>query len=134
MYEYRINITRIVDGDTVDGTIDLGFNVSINVRVRLAGIDAPESRTSNPDEKVYGLEAKEELIRLTSEDINPIIIKSHGLGKFGRVLGTLYINDVNINQDLIDRGYVIEYQGSKKISVPDMIKILNEVRDGNCNI
>lgn len=132
MYEYGINITRVVDGDTVDGTIDLGFNVSVNVRVRLAGIDAPESRTSNPEEKVYGLEAKEELIRLISN--GDIIIKSHGLGKFGRVLGTLYISGLDINQDLIDRGYVIEYQGAKKISASDMIIKLNEVRDGNCNI
>jgi micrococcal nuclease len=125
-YSYKINVTRVIDGDTIDCLIDLGFKISIKSRIRLAGIDTPESRTSNKEEKVYGLEAKERLECLLNESEVKLI--SHGLGKFGRVLGTLYVDDIDVNQRLIDEGFAIEYQGSTKITTEELINRLNEVR------
>jgi len=126
MYTYKFKLKRIVDGDTVDGFIDLGFNVSIKVRVRLSGIDTPESRTRNLREKKYGFEAKDRLSELLDSD--DIIIKSHGLGKYGRVLGTFYVDDVDINRAMIEEGYAIEYNGDKKITTEELLEILDSVR------
>ena len=127
MYNYRFEVTRIIDGDTVDGIIDLGFDILTRVRVRLAGIDTPESRTRNLEEKKYGIEAKEKLEELI-DAADELSIQSHGKGKFGRVLGTLYNNGNSINQTLIDEGYAIEYRGSRKMSAEELILVLNEVR------
>jgi micrococcal nuclease len=130
MYEYKFKTTRVVDGDTVDGSIDLGFNVSIQVRVRLEGIDTPETRTRNKAEKVYGLQAKVKLKEILK--IDKIIIQSHGVGKFGRVLGRLYlVNGTDVNRQLIDEGYAIPYQGDKKITPEEMIAHLDIVREKN---
>ena len=97
MYYYKVEILRVVDGDTVDVRMDLGFNVWHKCRVRLVGIIAPESRTRDLEEKARGLARK-----IGSKNFNSaqadIEMQSHGVGKYGRVLGELYINDVNINQ------------------------------------
>jgi micrococcal nuclease len=127
MYDYKLKIERVVDGDTVDGIIDLGFNVSTSLRIRLAGIDAPESRTRNLDEKRYGLEAKARLEEIVSGD-GELTIQSHGLGKYGRVIGVLFMDDRSVNRQLIDEGYAIEYQGSKKIEVSELLEKLDNAR------
>lgn len=127
MYNYKFEVTRVIDGDTVDGIIDLGFDILTRVRVRLVGIDTPESRTRNLEEKKYGNEAKERLKELIASS-DELLIDSHGKGKFGRILGTLYVNGTSINQTLIDEGYAIEYQGAKKITTEELLSKLDEVR------
>jgi micrococcal nuclease len=117
MYEYRIkNVTKVVDGDTIDVDIDLGFNISYTQRVRLAGIDTPESRTKDLYEKKLGMESKEWLKNALSH-AKTIIIKTEkpdSTEKFGRILGWLYVDDVNLNKAMIDQGYAWEYLGGTK--------------------
>ena len=122
MYEYRVEIVRVVDGDTVDVDIDLGFGVWLKKqRVRLYGIDTPESRTRDLNEKKYGLMAKEYLKERIS---NGAILKTRldGKGKYGRILGEFIVLDdagtgalndnevrVNVNQEMIDKHYGVAY-------------------------
>ena len=119
MYEYRVKkVLKIVDGDTIDVDIDLGFNVSYTQRVRLAGIDTPESRTTDLKEKALGLEVKEYLKHLL-EDAEDIIIqteKPDSSEKYGRILGWLFINDeeISVNEKMINDGYAWEYDGGTK--------------------
>jgi micrococcal nuclease len=120
MYEYRVKkVLKIVDGDTIDVDIDLGFSISYTQRVRLAGIDTPESRTKDKAEKALGLESKKYLAdRL--KDAKNIVIKTEKINsteKFGRVLGHLFINgdDVSLNMELIDNGYAWPYMGDTKV-------------------
>jgi micrococcal nuclease len=106
MYEYRItNVRGIVDGDTIDVDIDLGFDVYIYKRVRLAGIDTPESRTKDLHEKKLGLEAKEWLKHCleNAQNIRIQTVKPDSTEKYGRILGWLYIGDntVSINETMI---------------------------------
>ena len=109
MYEYRVkNVTKVVDGDTIDVDIDLGFNISYSQRVRLAGIDTPESRTSDKAEKVLGLESKEYL-KYKLKDAKNIVIKTEkpdSSEKYGRILGWLYVdgNTVSVNDQMIEEG------------------------------
>jgi micrococcal nuclease len=120
MYDYRVKkITGVVDGDTIDVDIDLGFNVSFSQRVRLAGIDTPESRTTDKMEKALGLEAKEYL-KLKIKDAKDIIIKTEkpdSSEKYGRILGWLYIdnNTISINDQMIEDGYAWGYLGDTKV-------------------
>ncbi len=120
MYEYRVKkLINVVDGDTIDVEIDLGFDISITKRVRLAGIDTPESRTTNKMEKSLGLESKAKLKQLLS-DAKLIIIKTEkpdSSEKYGRVLGWLYVDDtkVSINDTLIASGYAWSYLGDTKV-------------------
>lgn len=120
MYEYRVKkITNVVDGDTIDVDIDLGFNVSFSQRVRLAGIDTPESRTSDKAEKVLGLESKDYL-KSKLKEAKDIIIKTEkpdSSEKYGRILGWLYIdgNTVSINDQMIEDGYAWGYLGDTKV-------------------
>jgi micrococcal nuclease len=120
MYEYHVkSITNVVDGDTVDVDIDLGFDISFSSRVRLAGIDTPESRTTNKAEKVLGLEAKDYL-KKKLKDAKSIIIKTEKMDsseKYGRILGWLYINGdiVSINDHMINDGYAWGYLGETKV-------------------
>ena len=116
MYHYKATLVRVVDGDTIDVDIDLGFDVWLKKqRVRLAGIDAPESRTRNKLEKALGLAAKERLIELCSEEMQ---LESFGKGKFGRILGILKTADgTSICQILIDEGHAVEYFGGAKTKV-----------------
>jgi len=109
VYEYQAKLLRVVDGDTIDATIDLGFDVWVKKRVRLYGIDAPESRTRDLEEKKRGLEAKEKLIDLLEACNGEFVIKSHGVGKYGRCLGVIIVDGENINESLIKEGYAKEY-------------------------
>lgn len=120
MYEYRVKkITGVVDGDTIDVDIDLGFNVSFSQRVRLAGIDTPESRTTDKMEKALGIEAKEYL-KSKVKDAKEIIIKTEkpdSSEKYGRILGWLYIdgNTISVNDQMIEDGYAWGYLGETKV-------------------
>lgn len=127
MYTYRVKkVHKIVDGDTIDVDIDLGFNVSFFQRVRLAGIDTPESRTTDQNEKKLGLEVKKKLGEYLSNATN-IVIKTEkpdSTEKYGRILGWLYIDgkDESINQTLIASGYAWEYMGDTKIKNFQLLK------------
>ncbi len=118
MYEYKAEIRRVVDGDTVDVTIDCGFNIHIKERVRLSGIDTPECRTRDLEEKARGLAAKNRLIEILESFGNKFVIKTFidKKGKFGRLLGELISEDgkQNANQMLIKEGHAVEYLGGKK--------------------
>tara|TARA_R100000781_G_scaffold96901_1_gene60815 strand:- start:948 stop:1322 length:375 start_codon:yes stop_codon:yes gene_type:complete len=123
MYTYNAKCTRVVDGDTIDAEIDLGFDVKINKRIRLSGIDAPESRTRNKVEKKLGLAAKDRLTDLLDGAANCFELESQEFGKYGRVLGKLHINKLSgkdtltqvcINDLLVKEGYAVEYDGGKK--------------------
>ena len=120
MYEYRCTVVKIIDGDTVDVDIDLGFGVWMKKqRIRLYGIDTPESRTRDLEEKKYGLAAKAYLTGMLDDEAG-ITLKTHkdAEGKFGRILGELWRNtdfaDKSINQYLIDKHHAVEYFGQSK--------------------
>jgi micrococcal nuclease len=119
MYEYRVSrLLEVIDGDTIDVQIDLGFDVSFTSRVRLNGIDTPESRTTDLNEKKYGLEAKEWL-KHRLESAKTIVIRTEkpdSSEKYGRILGTLFIDGetVSINDQLIKGGYAWAYDGGTK--------------------
>ena len=120
MYEYRVKqVLRVVDGDTIDVDIDLGFDISFTSRVRLAGIDTPESRTTDKKEKVLGLEVKQRLKDLLSKSSNVVIRtqKPDSTEKYGRILGWLFIDgaEKSINEGLIADGYAWDYMGETKI-------------------
>jgi len=120
MYEYRVKkVLKIVDGDTIDVDIDLGFNISYYQRVRLAGIDTPESRTTDKKEKTLGLEVKDRLKKAV-DAATKIVIKTEkpdSSEKYGRILGWVFLDDnkVSINQTLIDEGYAWGYMGETKV-------------------
>ena len=120
MYEYRVKkVYKVVDGDTIDVDIDLGFNISFFQRVRLAGIDTPESRTKDVHEKKLGLEVKEKLSDLLKGASN-IVIKTEkpdSTEKYGRILGWLFIDDnkLSVNEILIKEGYAWNYMGETKV-------------------
>ena len=117
MYEYKATIIKVVDGDTVDALIDLGFDMHTKKRIRLYGINAPESRTRNKEEKVKGLAAKDRLKEILKENQNIITLKSHGVGKFGRCLGELFVlgnerfsyEPQCVNKMLISEGHAVRY-------------------------
>tara|TARA_R100001463_G_scaffold55202_1_gene106599 strand:+ start:669 stop:1073 length:405 start_codon:yes stop_codon:yes gene_type:complete len=115
MYTYKAKLDRVVDGDTIDANINLGFDITIHKRIRLTGIDTPESRTRDLEEKARGLASKARLIELLGE--GNFILESREVGKFGRVLGTIYTvaeESININDKLVEEGYAVEYWGGKK--------------------
>ena len=116
MYEYKIKeVVKIVDGDTVDIIIDLGFSLTKKERVRLAGIDTPECRTRDLAEKQMGLEAKAFITRrLADGEPSGLRVKTEKDGKYGRMLGTLFVGSQNINKEMIERGYAWKYDGGKK--------------------
>ena len=120
MYEYRVKkVHKVVDGDTIDVDIDLGFSVSFFSRVRLAGIDTPESRTTDAKEKVLGLEVKEKLKKelAAAKDVVIKTEKPDSSEKYGRILGWVFLDgsDVSLNQRLINEGYAWTYGGGTKI-------------------
>jgi len=122
MYEYRVKINRVVDGDTVDVDIDLGFGVWLHdERVRIMGIDTPESRTSNSVEKAFGLAAKNRLKELLSEEaILKTQIDKNGedmKGKFGRILGDFRVGGRTASEILIEEGHAVAYHGESKDDV-----------------
>jgi len=114
MFEYNCQIARVVDGDTVDVIIDCGFSILHKARVRMYGIDTPESRTRDKDEKARGLMSKGFLVDALEKGDVIIKTKKDKKGKFGRILGELHVGDTNINQSLIDNFLAVEYYGQSK--------------------
>jgi micrococcal nuclease len=120
MYEYHVKkVNNVVDGDTIDVEIDLGFDISFSSRVRLAGIDTPESRTTNKAEKVLGLEAKE-YVKSKIKDAKEVVIKTEKMDsseKYGRILGWLFLDGskVSVNEQMIADGYAWGYLGDTKV-------------------
>jgi micrococcal nuclease len=127
MFEYYVKeVTKIVDGDTIDVVIDLGFDISFTTRVRLAGIDTPESRTKDLAEKALGLESKAYLASIL-EGAENVVIKTEKINsteKFGRVLGWLYVNGEidSVNSEMINKGYAWKYLGETKVKDFDELK------------
>jgi micrococcal nuclease len=119
-YIYRIrSIHKVVDGDTIDADIDLGFDISLTKRIRLAGVDTPESRTSDANEKKYGLESKDWL-KKRCENAKDILIKTElpdSTEKYGRIIGHLFINgeETSLNNQMISEGYAWTYDGGTKV-------------------
>jgi micrococcal nuclease len=120
MFEYYVKeVTNVVDGDTIDVVIDLGFDILFQSRVRLAGIDTPESRTSDKAEKVLGLEAKEYL-KKSIKAAKTVVIRTEKMDsseKYGRILGWVYLDGSNnsINNEMIEKGYAWGYLGETKV-------------------
>ena len=117
LYHYRAKVLRVVDGDTVDVMLELGFNVSLKERVRLYGINAPESRTRDKLEKVKGLAAKDFVVKWTEDRADEIVIVTRidKRGKYGRVLGTIMTESgENLNELMIKEGHAVEYFGGKR--------------------
>ena len=122
MYTYNIKLDRVIDGDTIDAKIDLGFDVWVKKRVRFLGVNTPESRTRDLEEKARGLAAKDRVKQLL-EGCTRIQLTSHGVGKYGRCLGELSIDVIDgkeqltmesLNQLLIKEGHAVEYHGGKR--------------------
>ena len=116
-YEYSAKLDRVVDGDTCDALIDLGFNTWVKKRIRFKGVDTWEWRTRDLDEKKKGLAAKAYVKDLLeNSDEGKFSIISHGVGKYGRVLGELFVkgHETSVNQLLIENGHAYEYEGGKK--------------------
>jgi micrococcal nuclease len=127
MYEYFVKeVKNVVDGDTIDVIIDLGFDILFASRVRLAGIDTPESRTTDKVEKALGLESKEYL-KKHLKDAKSVVIKTEKMNsseKFGRILGWLYVNGdtVSVNDKMINDGYAWGYLGDAKVKDFEALK------------
>ena len=119
MYEYKCTVDRIVDGDTIDVILDLGFDIRFKSRVRLYGIDTPECRTRDLDEKARGKIAAG-FVQFTIEEGKLIQIRTKlkdSRGKYGRDLGELIVDGININQLMIDKHYCVAYHGQNKEAV-----------------
>ena len=125
MFEYRCNVVRVVDGDTVDVDIDLGFGVWMRKqRIRMYGIDTPESRTRDLEEKKYGLAAKDFLYGLL-DDPEGVTLRTHkdGKGKYGRILGELWrtstYSDKSVNEYMIEKHHAVRYMGQSKEDIEE---------------
>ena len=126
MYEYKANVDKVVDGDTIDCTIDLGFKTWKKIRVRMEGINTPESRTRDLEEKKLGLAAKSRLKEILEYNNNECVLKVSGVGKFGRALASVYVDtlsptsdktsitEINVNKQLIEEGHAVAYDGGKR--------------------
>ncbi len=127
MYEYFVKeVKNVVDGDTIDVIIDLGFDILFSSRVRLAGIDTPESRTTDKSEKALGIEAKEYL-KKQLKDAKSVVIRTEKMDsseKYGRILGWVYVNgeSESINNKMINDGYAWGYLGETKIKDFEALK------------
>jgi micrococcal nuclease len=139
-YIYRIkSVLKVVDGDTIDAAIDLGFDISLTKRIRLAGVDTPESRTTDANEKKLGLEVKEWL-KKKLEGQTDVIVKTElpdSTEKYGRILGHLFIGDVevsavnkkkSVNQMMIDEGFAWTYSGGTKVKNFEELKEIRRQR------
>ena len=130
MYKYKVEVTKVVDGDTVDIDLDLGFGVWLrNERVRLMGIDTPESRTRDLEEKFYGKQSKKFLKDFLKD--KEVFLVSHGKGKFGRILGELFVKskendghpvfevdiELNVNEEIVKNFHAVPYFGQSKDDV-----------------
>ena len=114
MFEYNAEVLRVVDGDTLDARIDLGFDVHVKKRIRLHGIDTWESRTRDAEEKKKGIAAKSRLVELLQADQGKFKFISYGVGKFGRVLGDIEISAGNVCDILVEEGHAYSYFGGNK--------------------
>jgi micrococcal nuclease len=120
MFEYRVKqVIKVVDGDTIDVDIDLGFSISYSQRLRLAGIDTPESRTTDKLEKSLGIESKEYL-KSKFKDAKDIVVRTEkpdSSEKYGRILGWVYVNgdSKSLNEQMIEDGYAWGYMGETKV-------------------
>ena len=120
MYQYKCTVVEITDGDTIKVNIDIGFNTWINnVIIRLQHVDAPESRTSDPIEKIYGLASKEFLKSILKQG-NKYIIKTYIDDKYCRVLGEVYIETTLVSDLIIKEGYGVPYSGQSKAKLRDL--------------
>jgi len=136
-YNFRVTeINKVLDGDTIDVTIDLGFELYKKERVRVAGVDTPEKRTRNLEEKELGIDAtnwlKEKLEGAINGD-DDLVIRTElegGVGKYGRLLGWLYIGDgnVSLNEEMIGEGYAWPYDGGKKQKDFEELRVLRRSR------
>jgi micrococcal nuclease len=122
MYTYKMSPLKVVDGDTIDAEIDLGFDIKVKKRIRFMGVNAPESRTKDLEEKARGLAAKDR-VKALLDGCENIQLKSHGIGKFGRCLGEIMLDMVDgqekltlvsLNELLINEGHATEYHGGKR--------------------
>ena len=118
MYEYNAKLSKVIDGDTIDADIDLGFQTFIKQRIKLYGVDTPQSRSKVVTEKEEGIKAKNKLIELLPRDFNVRTVLNRR-GKFGRVLGHVYVIDsdgkeININETMIKEGYATKYFTEKE--------------------
>jgi|TARA_B100000424_G_scaffold229569_1_gene191072 micrococcal nuclease len=129
MYEYNVTVTKVVDGDTVDVDIDLGFGMTYKKqRVRLMGIDTPESRTRDLVEKLFGKASKKHLKEII-QNAEMLTLVSHDKGKFGRILGELYVYEnvghpqfevhYSVNQKMIDDHHAVDYAGGNKEQIQE---------------
>jgi micrococcal nuclease len=126
MYEYKAVVERVVDGDTIDVIIDLGFKTWKKVRVRMEGINTPESRTRDLEEKKRGLAAKDRLVEILELNNNECVLHVSGVGKFGRAIASVFVTSlsptrddssltlINVNQQLITEGHAVSYDGGKR--------------------
>jgi len=123
MYEYRVkSVERVVDGDTVDVILDLGFGLFKKERVRIAGVDTPEKRTRNLKEKKLGYDATEFAEKWFAD--GDIILRTEKDGKYGRMLGWAYKGEECFNHRLIDEGFAWPYLGGTKIDAEDMDSLM----------
>jgi micrococcal nuclease len=124
MYTYTASVLKVIDGDTIEVDFDLGFGVWLrNQRIRLDGIDTPESRTSDKEEKVRGTLSKDKLKEILGKDIR-ITTKIDPNEKYGRILGILMNKDgINVNQCLIENNYAVKYSGENKELVQEQHKL-----------
>ena len=133
MYTYFVkSVDRVVDGDTIDISIDLGFDLTKKERVRLAGIDTPEKRTKNQKEKEMGYQATE-FLEMHLMEATKLTVRTEKDGKFGRMLGWLYKTDtdtMSINQIMIDKGYAWAYDGGTKVRNLEDLMTKRESGDG----
>ena len=120
MYEYDAEILRVIDGDTLVALIDVGFHIHIKSTLRLYGINTPEQRTKNLEEKEKGIAATKRVIDLLQQCDNKVRIKSHGLGKFGRCLAEVQFTSkdkkcvINLNRTLVAEGHAVDYFGGSR--------------------
>ncbi len=117
LYTYKAKVIRVVDGDTIEAMIDLGFDTWISITVRLNGINTPESRTRDLEEKKRGLAAKERLTQILLENKNEFKLVSHGVEKYGRCLADIFVEnlgEISIQNKLIAEGHGTEYHGGKR--------------------
>ena len=117
-YFYQAKLLRVVDGDTIDALIDVGFDIWVKKRIRYMGLDTWESRTRDLEEKKKGLAAKARNKELLEGNDSKFLVQSHGLGKYGRLLGEVFIGDedqpISVNQTLIQEGHAYVYDGGTK--------------------
>ena len=127
MTDYKAKVTRVLDGDTFDCTLDLGFDIYLKQRCRMTGMDTPESRTRDKEEKYRGLLSKAYLKDLLKTAKNNVILRCDDddeTGKFGRVLADVIDikedgSELNLNKEMIDKGYAVEYKGQSKDDIKD---------------